>query len=432
MTSTALIIIAIAVAALFATTIAFLVSRINRIGSENAELKIAKAGLEAKLEAQEKIKEMREEQRGKDIEAMKDAFKAISAENSESFKKKSEESIAQLLKPVQDKFGEFDKAVRDSREKSAGEHAAMKTLIHEVMSHSKTIGDEAKHLADALSGRSKVQGDFGEMILTDLLKNAGLEEGIHFVTQGVLTDEYGHEIKSETGATMIPDVVIHYPDDSEVVVDSKVSLTAFVNYMNAETSDDRERYAKAHIDSITRHIDELKQKDYTSYIAEGRKKVDYNIMFIPTEAAFRLMLDKAPRLWYTAKDNRVLIVSQMNLMIVLNMILMSWKEHDRQKNISEVYKTASELMSQLKNWMESYVKVGESLDKARSSYEDSKKKLMDSNQSVIRKIDKLEHLRVNPKRSNARIKTGGRIVGGQESVIPSELSAGLDSTEEQE
>jgi len=148
------------------------------------------------------------------------------------------------------------------------------------------------------------------------------------------------------------------------------------------------------------------------------------------EGAFRLMLEEAPLLWQRAKDAKVLIVSQMNLMIVLNMILMSWKQHDQEKNIEKVYATASELMSQLKNWMDSFVKLGDHLDKAVGAYSDSKKKLMDSNQSVIRKIDKLEHLKIAPKRSNAKLKAGGRMVAGQESIIPGELAEGLDVQED--
>ena len=299
-----------------------------------------------------------------------------------------------------------------------------------MMEQSKSVGDEARNLADALMGRSKVQGDFGEMLLVDLLKGSGLEEGVHFVTQGVIRDAFGHEVKSESGATMIPDVIVYYPDDTQVIIDSKVSLQAYTNYINSESIEERSRYAKEHIASVTKHIDELKVKDYASYIQSGKRKVDYNIMFIPVEGAFRLMLEEAPLLWQRAKDAKVLIVSQMNLMIVLNMILMSWKQHDQEKNIEKVYATASELMSQLKNWMDSFVKLGDHLDKAVGAYSDSKKKLMDSNQSVIRKIDKLEHLKIAPKRSNAKLKAGGRMVAGQESIIPGELAEGLDVQED--
>lgn len=390
--------------------------------------------LETEMKHKEETYRLLDEQKKEVFESqrkqMEEAFARLSEQNSAGLRRQNSESITELLKPIQEKFGEFDKTIKANQQQAVSQDASMRELLKTMMEQSKNVGDEARNLADALMGRSKVQGDFGEMLLVDLLKSSGMEEGVHFVTQGVIRDEFGHEVKSETGATMIPDVIVYYPDDTQVIIDSKVSLRAYTNYINSENIEERSRYAKDHVASITRHIDELKIKDYASYIQSGKRKVDYNIMFIPVEGAFRLMLEEAPLLWQRAKDAKVLIVSQMNLMIVLNMILMSWKQHDQEKNIEKVYATASELMSQLKNWLDSFVKVGDHLDRAVGAYSDSRKKLMDSNQSVIKKIDKLEHLKISPKRSNARLKAGGRMVGGQESVIPHELAEGLDEHEE--
>lgn len=382
-----------------------------------------------RAEQQKKLAEEREKAFESQRKQMEESFKTLSEQNSAGLRRQNAESINELLKPIQEKFQGFEKSVKDSQEKSVAQDSAMRELLKTVMEQSKTVGEEAKNLANALTGQSKIQGDFGEMLLVDLLKNSGLEEGIHFKTQGVIQDGRGHEVRSDSGATLIPDVIVYYPDDTEVIIDSKVSLNAYVNYMNTTSSEERQRYAKDHVASVRKHIDELKTKDYASYIEADKKKVDYNIMFIPMEGAFRLMLELEPTLWQRAKDAKVLIVSQMNLMIVLNMILMSWKQHDQEKNIRAVYDTAGELMSQLKNWMDSFVKVGEHLEKAQTAYDDSKKKLQDSSQSVIKKIDKLERLKLAPKRSNAKIKAGARIVAGQESIIPQELSDGLETEE---
>ena len=319
---------------------------------------------------------------------------------------------------------EFGKAVQESRKEAVEQSAQLKEHIHNVMERSQAVGDEARNLANALTGYSKVQGDFGEMLLTDVLKNAGLVEGVHFFTQSVMTDEAGHEIKSEGGRTMIPDVMVLYPDDTTVIIDSKVSLNSYKEYINAEKVEDRVRLAKAHVESVRKHVDELKTKDYASYIPEGRRKVNYNLMFIPVEGAFRLMLEEDPMLWQVAKDNNVLIVSQMTLVIVLNMIQMAWKQANQEKNIAEVYKTAEELMSQLSGWMESYVSIGTFLSKAQNAYETSTKKLTESNQSVVKKIQKLERLGLSPKKSQAKIKPGARKTG-PESIIPPELSETL-------
>lgn len=356
-------------------------------------------------------------------ESLKDAFKAIGAENSAAFSEQSGKRIEELLKPLQEKFDTLDQAMKETRLSSVEQSSSMKTLIEQVMQQSKTVGDEARNLANALTGYSKIQGDFGEMLLTDLLKSSGLEEGVHFITQGVITDENGHEIKSETGATLIPDVLVLYPDDTLVVIDSKVSLTAYNKYMNAETVEDRQKYAQEHLASVRKHVDELKKKDYASYVPEGKTKVGYNIMFIPMEGAFRLMLEEDPLLWQAAKAGDVLIVSQMTLTIVLNMIQMSWRQHNQEKNIAEVYKTAEELMGQLKGWMSAYADVGSALKKAGAAYEESRKKLIDSKQSVVQKIGKLERLGLAPKRSAARIKTGTRMAPGKESIIPAAFTA---------
>lgn len=388
---------------------------------------------QAQKEAQEKALKMQEERHQKELESMRDSFKALSAENSAAFKSQSAESIAELLKPIKEKFEAFDKSVRESRMESAAQSAAMKENIENVLKRSQAVGEEARNLANALTGYSKVQGDFGEMLLTDVLKNAGLVEGIHFFTQGVITDRDGHEIKSDEGRTLIPDVMVYYPDDTTVIIDSKVSLNAYKEYMVSETVDARRKLAKAHVESVRKHVDELKTKDYASYIPQGRRKVNYNLMFIPVEGAFRLMLEEDPMLWQVAKDNNVLIVSQMTLIIVLNMIQMAWKQANQEKNIAEVYKTAEELMSQLGGWMGSYVKIGDALEKAAAAYGDASKKLSDSNQSVIKKIQKLEKLGLSPKRSQAKIKTTGRTMG-PESIIPAVLSPGdeMEATKNQE
>ena len=406
--------------------------RLLKMSSEKAavESKLAASEeYEARMrEVQDNALKMQKEQHEKDLDNMRDAFKALSAENSAVFKKQSAESIGELLKPIREKFTEFGDAVRESRKEALQQNAELKEHIRGVMDRSNAVGEEARNLANALTGYSKVQGDFGEMLLTDVLKNSGLQEGVHFFTQGVMTDSSGHEIKSESGRTMIPDVMVFYPDDTTVIIDSKVSLNAYKDWMNAEKVEDRKRLAKAHVESVRKHVDELKTKDYASYIPADRRKVNYNLMFIPVEGAFRLMLEEDPMLWQVAKDNNVLIVSQMTLIIVLNMIQMAWKQANQEKNIAEVYKTAEELMSQLNGWMSNYVKIGESLEKAMSSFQESTSKLKDSNQSVMKKIQKLEKLGLSPKRSQARIKTSGR-TQGPESIIPESLTPAGDDLE---
>ena len=415
--------------------------RIEALTGEKAALEArlaaqAEARKQLELQREESIKEQRElvealrtqdkEQAAKSLEEMRNAFKALSAENSEHFRKSSAESVGEILKPIQEKFKEFSDSVKASDEKNAERSGSMEKMIGLLTEQSKNVGSQAQALADAITGQSKAQGDFGEMLLVDLLRESGLQEGVNYDVQGVIRDEFGHEIKSDDGRTMIPDVIVHYPDGGEVIIDSKVSLTAFVEWNQAVRPDVRKRAAREHVASIRRHVDELRGKDYASYIPEGRKKIDYNLMFIPIENAFRLMQEEEPLLWQQAKNQGVLIVSQMSLAIVLNMILVAWRQFDQQRNIQEVYKTASELMSVLENWMGEYVKMGDKLREVGRSYDETTRLLTGSNQSVVKKIAKLEKLGATRKRSNAGLKSGGRMVAGRASVIPTALAQGLE------
>ena len=406
-------------------------ARRDVLQEEVASLKSEKAALESRLEVQQQAQEAmlkaEKEHAAKSLEEMRTAFKALSAENSEHFRKASAESVGELLKPIQEKFKEFSEHVKSSDEKNAERSGSMEKMIRILSEQSRSVGDQARALADAITGQSKTQGDFGEMLLVDLLRESGLQEGVNFDVQGVLRDEQGHEIKSDEGRTLIPDVIVHYPDGGEVIVDSKMSLKAFVEWNQAVNPDERKRWAREHIRSIRSHVDELRGKDYASYIPEGRRKIDYNLMFIPIENAFRLMQEEEPLLWQQAKNQGVLIVSQMSLAIVLNMILVAWRQFDQQRNIQEVFKTASELMSALENWMGEYAKMGERLEALNKSYGESTRMLKESSQSVVKKVAKLEKLGATRKRSNAALKTGGRMIGGRESVIPTMLAPEQES-----
>ena len=406
-------------------------ARRDVLQEEVSSLKSEKSALESRLEvqrqAQEAMLQAEKEHAAKSLEEMRTAFKALSAENSEHFRKASAESVGELLKPIQEKFKEFSEHVKSSDEKNAERSGSMEKMIRILSEQSRSVGDQARALADAITGQSKTQGDFGEMLLVDLLRESGLQEGVNFDVQGVLRDEQGHEIKSDEGRTLIPDVIVHYPDGGEVIVDSKMSLKAFVEWNQAVNPEERKRWAREHIRSIRSHVDELRGKDYASYIPEGRRKIDYNLMFIPIENAFRLMQEEEPLLWQQAKNQGVLIVSQMSLAIVLNMILVAWRQFDQQRNIQEVFKTASELMSALENWMGEYVKVGERLEALNKSYGESTRMLKESSQSVVKKVAKLEKLGATRKRSNAALKTGGRMIGGRESVIPTMLAPEQES-----
>ena len=370
--------------------------RITELSAENS-------GLRFSISSQDKVLEDLRESYHKDLEterqrhlselsSLQTTMSNLILTTGEELRRKNTDSMGELLSPLQDRFKEFSEAVRGHRQQNIETSSRLEQKILDLENMSISLGKEARNLTDALLGQSKVQGNFGEMILSDILTASGLQEGVHFRTQAVMTDEGGKEIKSEQGRRMIPDVQVFYPDGTVVVVDSKMSLSAYISYMNASSPEERKAYGAAHLQSVRRHIKELSAKDYASYIDKGKRKVEYNIMFVPVEGAFQLALSEDPTLWNEAKDKGVIIVSQMTLMIVLNLIQMSWRQHAQQEHIEKVYATAEGLLGAFEKWKESFEKVGSSLQRACDSYDDARKRLTSSRGNVLSRVETLRTL----------------------------------------
>lgn len=336
------------------------------------------------------------------METMRAQFKAAASEiaenNSKVFRENSAMQIDALLKPLRESLGRFDRSLNDTRAESIRYNAELKASIEMIVKQSAAVGEEAGKLADAITGQVKFQGNFGEMLLDRLLDSAGMRRGVHYEVQGRIRDMEGNAVKTEQGRELQPDVLIYYPDDTAVVVDSKVSLTAFNNYMNASSQQERERYAKAHVRSVASHVEEMAAKDYNSYLPKEKRLVDFNIMFMPVEAAFQLMMATDPLLWQNARSRGVLIVSQMNLLVFLQMIGMGWKQALQERHIAEVYRMAGGIHSQLMGFLQCMDKVGDALDSAGDAYKDALKRLNGSNQSVISKLKRLEEYGVKTER----------------------------------
>ncbi len=409
------------------------IENLNKVHAE-AVRKLEEQQAEAvrKMEAQqaEAMKKVAE-QHVKDMELMQTQFKVAAGEilkqNTQDFSRSSSEKIDTLLKPVREKFEEFRIKVEESDKGRVEMKTSIEEQVRSIMGQAAKVSASADNLANALTSRSKTQGDFGELILKDILINAGLREGVHFQCQGVMTDENGHEIKSEDGKVMIPDVQVFYPDGTTVIVDSKVSITDYVTYCSETDETLKKAAMNRHIDSIRKHVNELADKDYTSYLSNGKRKVDYNIMFIPNDGAFIAVLEEAPRLWQEARDRNVLIVSQMNLVVVLNMIYMVWRQSEREKNVDAIVAAASELMGQLQTWLVEFDKLGKQIGDLSNAYENSKWRLRDSSQSVMRKVQKLERLGAAPKQKSLKATGRKTAVGAaSESIIPASLTPAED------
>lgn len=227
-------------------------------------------------------------------ERFKNLASEILKDNSRQFKEANETRLAEILNPLRENIEAFKKSVADAYNTEARERFSLQKSLRELVELNQTIGREAQDLTAALKGNSKVQGDWGEMILENILEKSGLRRGHEYDIQ-VTSDESGRTLRDEQGRGLRPDVVIYYPDKRCIVVDSKVSLTAYTNYVNAETEEQRAIYGKNHLQSIRSHIAELAHKKYQEYIGDG--KTDFVMMFIPNEGAYIAALQLDPTLW---------------------------------------------------------------------------------------------------------------------------------------
>lgn len=341
-------------------------------------------------------------------ELFKKEFQTISdkllSEKSTSLHNSNKELMETLLTPLKEKMGEFQKAVVDSQTKGVELHTELKSELAKMAAETQKIGNDAVALAQALKGEQKTQGNFGEMILEDLLEKSGLKKGVHFESQETIRDDDGKAVKNEENSFMRPDVIIHYPDGKDLIVDSKMSLTAYVDYMNTQDEAAREQALARHIRSVRNHVEELYRKDYSGHLKKAnRETVDFVVMFIPGEGPANLALLSAPSLWTEAFEKKVLIVSPINLLALLRLIHIAWTKEEQTKNQLEILETASQLLERVHSFCDEFDTVGTQLEKALSAYQDSIRKLKkgERNRSVILSAEKLLRLGVKMKKEKS-------------------------------
>ena len=314
----------------------------------------------------------------------------ILGEQSQRFKETNKESIDILLKPFRENIVDFRKRVEEIYTTQTSQRGELKSELKRLMELNQTISAEAQNLTNALKGNSKVQGDWGEMLLETILDSSALSKGIHYETQ--------YNIKDEEGRNLRPDVVLHLPEKKDIVIDSKVSLTAFVGYSSADSDEERRRHLAAHVASVRQHVTELGRKEYQRRL----NSPDFVIMFIPNEPAFLAALQNDTAIWSDAYDKKVIISSPTNLFALLKLVADLWKYNDQDKNTKEIAACGLKLYEQLVAFTSSLEGVGTALDKARDAYDDAHKRLCTGNDNIIRVGERLRKTaRLQTKRQHA-------------------------------
>lgn len=309
--------------------------------------------------------------------------------NSRIFKEQNETRLSEILTPLKENIEQFKKTINDSYSNEARERFSLQERIKELIELNQSISKEAKDLTTALKGNSKVQGDWGEMILENILEKSGLEKGREYEVQ-VTTDENGKTLRNDEGTALRPDVVINYPGNRYVVIDSKVSLNAYVSYVNAETSEDQDKYAKQHLLSMRNHITELKNKKYQDYVGGG--KTDFVMMFIPNEAAYITAMQLDSTLWQDAYDVRVLLVSPTQLISALRLVAQLWS-HDRQtRNAIEIAKAGGNMYDKFVGFIDDMHKIEKSIKQAHDNYHNAMNKLHEGKGNLVSYAEKMRTL----------------------------------------
>ena len=320
--------------------------------------------------------------------ATEDLLKARQKEFAES----SSINIGQIVNPLKETIAKMEEAMQKSSKEAVSINSAMQENLKQMLEQSKATQSTTEELTKAFKHQSKVQGDWGETVLTELLTSQGLTEGVQFDTQATIRNAKGETIKSEDGNIMRPDVILHLDQKREVIIDSKVSLTAFFDYVNAENESERQQYLKAHIESLQKHVKELAKKDYSSYIQAPKVRMDYVIMFVPHTGALWTALNEQPDMWRKAMEQNVFIADEQSLYAALKIINMTWTQIKQAQNHEEVYKLANEMVERVGQFVKKYEDIGDALNKAQKAYEGGKAKLEDHGQSIVVSAQKLVKL----------------------------------------
>lgn len=354
----------------------------ERIAREAEQMARVKAETELEAERRsiaDKVRSQEELQ-----QSLKEQFRTLAGdvlgEQSRRFKEENRESMDIILKPFKDNISEFRSRVDAIFTQQTEQSGALKNELQRLMELNKQITTETTNLTNALKGNSKVQGDWGEMILESILDNSNLIRGVHYQTQLNVKDEAGNNLR--------PDVVLNLPNNKQVIIDSKVSLTAYVNYVSAESEAERRAAMNAHIASVRQHVKELSAKRYQQLL----QSPDFVIMFIPNEPAFLDALKEDSAIWNDAYEKKVIISSPTNLFALLKIVDDLWRRDEQNKNQEKIIKFGVTLYEQLVAFTSTLEGVGTSLELAQSKYEEAYKRLCTGNNNIVRVGEKLRKL----------------------------------------
>lgn len=376
--------------------------KVDELASKNTQLQATLNGLKERLIAQQKHEQQEAENRdkrekqakierdehfAKQIEMMKSTFEATSQkllkERSDDLKGVNKEQMDGITKPFMQELENLRKVIGETKTGTDKTITELGATIKTVLEHSEQMSKDTQNLAEALKNRGKVQGDWGEQVLANILQESGLREGQEFFVQ--------QNTKDEDGKNLRPDVVVHCADGSQVVIDSKVSLTAYTDYVGAENDEARKSAIKANYDSIWGHVEELAKKDYSKLVPQSIPTV---LMFVPNEGSYILAMNHDPQIGQKAFRKRVVIINPTNLMLALQLILQTWRNTRQEENCLKIIEAAKKIYEKYCSFTESMNDIGKQLNSAQQSYDKAVRQMKDGQGNLSHNINELLKLGV--------------------------------------
>ena len=323
---------------------------------------------------------------------------------SEELSTANQEQLSAILTPLRENLRQMQEAVERSGREHTTSMERLDASIKANLEQAREVGERADKLAQALTSDNKAQGNFGELRLRTLLEGMGFEEGVQFEEQVLLRDERGNAVREEEGGRrMIPDVILHFPDKRDVVIDSKMSMKAFEDYFNAEGEEARCDALKRHVQSVRNHVRELAHKNYSRYIREGRQKPDFVMMYVYNESALQLALAHDASLYKEAYDQGVIISGSQNMYMMLRVLEMTWRQVRQAENQEEIMKTANEIINRVQMFYERFNAADDLLKRTQEAFDKLRTTTSPTGKGIITAATHLLRYgaKENPKRNNS-------------------------------
>ncbi|UYL10106.1 DNA recombination protein RmuC [Bdellovibrio sp. SKB1291214] len=322
----------------------------------------------------------------------------IFEEKSAKFADQNHKNISSVLEPLKERIKDFEKKVEESYSTERSERGVLRGELTKLMELNKVMSTETQNLTKALKGETKTQGNWGELILENILERSGLRKGEEYIVQGVDMD-----LRGEDGQMLRPDVIVNLPDNKHLIVDSKMTLVAYEQYSSAESLEEQERFGKFHIDSLKKHIDGLSEKKY--HAADKLISPDFVILFMPLEPAFALAFKLKPDIFQYAWERNIAIVSPTTLLATLRTVTALWKQDRQEKNALEIAKRGGLLYEKFANLLKDIQNLGEKLGAAQKAHEEVIKKVSEGRGNLIDQVEDLKRLGAKTEKSLPQLET---------------------------